>query len=403
MRRHPPDFDGELPLDSLRALAPTQIGNLLPAAVPIPVDSNMLLKNIAREVRDAPKPTHIRILAELGVLRLFAGSHVYDEMNEHLSEFMIGQGLDPSVAESIWRGGFLPAVRFVDTTQFPLSDPRVLAVRDRDTDDLPTAILACLLGIKALSEDHDLVDYGLATGRPWLDLVFAAERSAVGQTVTVGAAGGVALTGATIEQGFRGLRRMSSDPTGQKVLWGAAILVILGLIIYLINEPTRRWVAPRARALVSGLKDGGAWTLSGLVKVSVDLAEGRATLRAALVSHVEARDEVTQTARILAGSSRPLSTRDLAALLWNYQRVPAAALAKAGTLLRRNPAFVEVAPGCWELGSHRLTATGDTRSGNYAVSGRGIREHPFDQSPAPMLSSGDATTVDDWPRAMSEH
>lgn len=168
------------------------------------------------------------------------------------------------------------------------------------------------------------------------------------------------LTGATLEQGIRGLRRMSLDPTGQRILWGAAILLIVGLLVYLIHEPTRRWVAPRATALASGLKDGGKWTLSGLVNVSVDPAEGRATLRAALVSHVEARDEATQTARILAGSTGPLSTRDLAALLWNYQRVPASALAKAATLLRSNRAFVEVAPGRWELGRHRLPAARDT-------------------------------------------
>jgi predicted nucleic acid-binding protein len=154
----PPDGDDESPLDGLRTLAPAEIRNLLPTPVLIPVDSNMLLKNIARDVREAPKRTHIRVLAELGVLRLFAGYHVYDEMNEHLSEFMVGQGLDPSVAESIWLKDFLPCVRFVDTTQFPLTDPRVLAVRDRDADDAPTAILACLLGSNALSEDQDLVD-----------------------------------------------------------------------------------------------------------------------------------------------------------------------------------------------------------------------------------------------------
>ncbi len=398
----PHDLDGELPLDRLRTLAPTQVRNLLPTAVLIPVDSNMLLKNIARDVRDAPKRTHIRTLAKLGVLRLFAGSHVYDEMNKYLSEFMVARGLDPSVAETIWRQDFLPSVRFVDTTQFPLTDPRVLAVRDRDADDLPTAILACLLGTKALSEDQDLVDYGLATGRPWLDLIFAAEKTAIGQTVTVGAAGGVVLTGATLEEGIRGLRRMSADATGQKILWGAATLLIVGLLIYLIHEPTRRWVTPRARALASGLKDGGKWTLSGLVNVSVDLAEGRATLMAALVGHAEPRDEAAQTARILAGSTRPLSTRDLAALLWNYQRVPAAALAKAAILLRSNPAFVEVAPGYWELGLHRPTTTRDMRRGNNAVSGCGIHGHLFAPTPALVLPSSDAATVDDWPSAMSE-
>jgi predicted nucleic acid-binding protein len=61
-------------------------------------------------------------------------------------------------------------------------DPRIAAVLERDPDDAPTATLAILLGVQVLSEDTDLLDSGLASGRPWLEVVVASDHVTVGDS-----------------------------------------------------------------------------------------------------------------------------------------------------------------------------------------------------------------------------
>jgi len=64
--------------------------------------------------------------------------------------------------------------------------------------------------------------------------------------------------------------------------------------------------------------------------------------------------DLQRAARILSAEAGPLSTKQLARQLWNYQRVPAAVAAHLRERLKAYPAFVEVAADEWELGHRGL-------------------------------------------------
>src|SRR5262249_6124601 len=85
---------------------------------------------------------------------------------------------------SIWVRECLPRIGFVsmDASQLSALDPRIAAEVERDPGDAPTAALAILLGVMVLSEDADLLDPGLASGRPWLEVVVASKNVSIGNT-----------------------------------------------------------------------------------------------------------------------------------------------------------------------------------------------------------------------------
>ncbi len=177
---------------------PKSIVQLMPRIRPGPVDTNVLLKNIARDVRQWPNPTGMRLLGGSGALRLYAGAHVADEVEERLDSWMQDRGRDPVLGRLIWRKHYLPILLVVNTGTLGTDDPRVQAVLSRHPADAPTAALACVLGVRALSEDRDLVDYGLACGRPWREVIFAAGHVSFGETADFGVALGVSIGTQTV-------------------------------------------------------------------------------------------------------------------------------------------------------------------------------------------------------------
>jgi hypothetical protein len=260
------------------------------------------------------------------------------------------QGVNVEAARGIWRGQYLRLMRFVDSRELVPDDPRLRQLAERDPDDLPTAALACALGIQALSEDPDLVDYGLATGRPWLGLVFATENSFLGQSVTAGVAVGVNFSGVAVIEGARGVTAMARDPNGRWILMAVGLLVIGLAIVCVVHDPTRRWVGDHAKGVIASVKDGGGKAFTGYVGISLAWAEGRATIEAAVVRGKYASPHAILVSRMLATTPTPMSTRDVAGRLGNYERVPREVRMWTRQLLERHGAFVEVAEDRWQLG-----------------------------------------------------
>jgi hypothetical protein len=48
------------------------------------LDTNVLLKNIGRDVRDHPRPTRMRLITAIGAFRAYVGPHVVYEVEEHI-------------------------------------------------------------------------------------------------------------------------------------------------------------------------------------------------------------------------------------------------------------------------------------------------------------------------------
>ena len=75
MRREQPE---ETLLKMVRKAFPAQPHPCLPKIHFGVVDTNVILKNIAPDVRDHSRTTRMRILSETGAFRIYVGPHVID-------------------------------------------------------------------------------------------------------------------------------------------------------------------------------------------------------------------------------------------------------------------------------------------------------------------------------------
>jgi hypothetical protein len=121
--------------------------------------------------------------------------HVIEEVDQHLAERALEEGLDPPEVVGVWEELLRPHLRVVDLAVREHLDPRLRGVLADDPDDLPTAALALLVApAVVLSDDADLVDNGFA-GQAWWtqaagDVLIVAEAD--GQVVSVIGSGGLA-------------------------------------------------------------------------------------------------------------------------------------------------------------------------------------------------------------------
>jgi hypothetical protein len=198
------------------------------------VDANVLLKNISRDARQWPDTSLMLSLAQRGWYRVFAAEHVYGEVEDHLDCVIADSGRDVALARKIWTEQYLPRVRFVSIDPVGLSrfDARIAAVQHRDPDDAPTAALAILLGTRGLSEDLDLLDPGLATGRPWLQLVAASKDVTFGETANFGVVLTTTLSANSFGTLGQHLKPLTTTTPG-RVSMLLGLLVICAIAVFL--------------------------------------------------------------------------------------------------------------------------------------------------------------------------
>jgi len=134
------------------------ISFLLAEALPVVVDANILRNDIAYAVRHG-KRTVLVTATNARSLRLFCASHVYEEVERHADRWAEAMGLDPVEYRESWRQSYVPLLRRVSTDGMeamltPEEFTRIERLRvDRDVDDVPSAILALVIGAFFLSED----------------------------------------------------------------------------------------------------------------------------------------------------------------------------------------------------------------------------------------------------------
>src|SRR5207247_933568 len=74
---------------------PEGMAQVMPRIRCVPVDTNVLLKNMTRDVRQWPNPTGLRFLGESGTLSTYAAPHVGAEVDEKLDAWMRDRGAIP--------------------------------------------------------------------------------------------------------------------------------------------------------------------------------------------------------------------------------------------------------------------------------------------------------------------
>ncbi len=330
-------------------------GDFLPRIQFAPVDANVLLNNILRDARGWPRPTQMRSLAAGGMFRLFAADNVLGDVEEHLERVVTERGQDVALARSIWVRDYLPRIRFVsiDVRQLPGLDPRIAAVVERDPDDAPTAALAILLGVQVLSEDMDLLDPGLASGRPWLEVVVASKNVTVGDRANFGLA---LTTSLTIDSAGALARRVATiGATGPGRL---SLLLCLGVICVILvglvhSEPARRRTKAGLQLVWQHTAPVLALALREYAQAAQNRSTGMARLARAALSAPAELQELALASQLLASASAPMSSKELARQMWQYERVPQRAVDHVEALLRSSAMFVETRGVGWQLGRLR--------------------------------------------------
>lgn len=169
------------------------------------VDTGPLLNDVLRRARQ-DSITSLVHAARSPSARFFASTHVRDEVEHHLVRRARERGIAPERLIAFWTSEYLPVIRFVDAP-VELGAQAAASVGTRDPTDVPTAVLAQLVGADAvLAEDNDLIATGFAPDG-WLGIVLAVRDSVAFQSGLSAAVYGSSLlavgASATIEAGLR--------------------------------------------------------------------------------------------------------------------------------------------------------------------------------------------------------
>lgn len=152
---------------------------------PVVVDANVL-RNDLRYACENDRRTVLVTAANSGAIRLFAASHVLDELAEYGELWALeSDGVAPDELRTRWHSEYLPLIRVIEDRDLPrhLLDPseveRVQVLEEIDPDDVPSVTLALAIEAFYLSEDGPALRavYGGAVDRTahhaWLECLMA--------------------------------------------------------------------------------------------------------------------------------------------------------------------------------------------------------------------------------------
>jgi hypothetical protein len=182
---------------------------------PVVVDANILRNDIRRACRTGQR-TVLVTAANAGLIRLFCARHVHDEVIEHSGEWTATGPVTRNDFLRAWLLEYLPLIRVVAIGDEhlawlgPAERARVrhLAEPGQDHDDVPSAVLALLLGAFFLSGDGKPLravygDADLSGHRAWVDILKAGgDAGQLCKTLTL-AANLTALAGQGMASGAR--------------------------------------------------------------------------------------------------------------------------------------------------------------------------------------------------------
>lgn len=175
---HGPDEYGAFP----SAWRPGPLDHTVP---PVVIDANVL-RNDLRYACEKDRRTVLVTAANSGAIRLFAASHVLDELVEYAELWALeSAGVAPDQLKARWRSEYLPLIRVIEDRDLPqhLLDPgevaRVQTLEEVDPDDIPSVTLALAIEAFYLSEDGPALRavYGEKVDRTvhhgWLECLMA--------------------------------------------------------------------------------------------------------------------------------------------------------------------------------------------------------------------------------------
>jgi hypothetical protein len=320
------------------------------------VDANRLRNDIRRFCRTGQR-TVLVTAANAGCIRLFCAQHVYDEVIEHSGEWTTTGPVTRNDFLRAWLLQYLPLIRVVPVGQEQLAwlDPpelarvRRLAEPGQDPDDVPSAVLALLLGAFFPSGDRKPLRavYGgadLSAHEDWASILMAGGDAGELASLTL-AANLTALAG----QGVTGGARRIAAATSPWVLVAAA----LGAAWWYLSRPasTRQRVTSVAGSVLARTLDTIAVyrEVQDRFTSAAPKAPGWESLAASLAPEAVLGRACLHT--LARSASCDLSAAGLAAELPRLG--VAQGQAKVRQVLRGGP-FTEVWRGRWQAGHAAL-------------------------------------------------
>lgn len=204
------------------------------------VDTNVLRQTVLRTVKRPDAPNRLWMGAQAQWLVLLTTPHVHEEMDEHLSEFAAKERVDESAFASVWND-VRARLRIVDVADLlPLlaTNPLLAEVAANDSDDVPLAALAILLGVRALSADTDLA--GASVGERWLKHAVAISDAGRGDAAILVASTASVGSIAGVYSGGRWVHSTAVRKVGPATANLAVALVIVAALWWLSDGARRR-------------------------------------------------------------------------------------------------------------------------------------------------------------------
>lgn len=279
------------------------------------------------------EPLLFHLARQPALVNLYATCSVCEEVEQHLPRAASDSRLAVSAVEAVWREKLRPLVSFVGIDTLPAHDRRVTRLAQKDPDDVPTGLLAELLGpCLVFSSDPHLIEVGIAR-KDWGNLLVQAREV------------GIYQAGAPI------------------TVLGTFVACALGVELgNLVLEAARRWPFP---TLLAGLGSGyflyAYWQSDrgvnhrrearslavdlgrGLSEFLVRVEDARALLEGAAFVPEGEPTPLSGVARVVAAAPRPLRPGEIAPSVgFSAQRV---------TNLLQNPIFHRTSQGHYLLGA----------------------------------------------------
>jgi hypothetical protein len=185
--------------DAFPASSRARIGLGSSGVEPVAVDANRLRHDVLYACRNNRRTVLVNA-ANMGAIRLFCASHVVEEVAEHAQRWA-KESKDVSYAtfRAWWTAEYVPVIREVRDQDLvrslldPVEIKRIEELQATDRDDVPSAILALVLGAFFLSEDGPAVravygpDVDLADHRAWVEVLKAGGDAAALSELVFGA------------------------------------------------------------------------------------------------------------------------------------------------------------------------------------------------------------------------
>lgn len=315
----------------------------------IVLDTNIILNELNR-ICLKREPTTLISEAKSDFVRLFVSSCVYDEVLEKIPDYAKRRHGDSEQYRMVWEE-YKKNLYVIDPGN--LTSEKIKLLKNRDSDDVPTAQLIELIApTLALSDDKDLNGY--AQQGKWLPYVLntrsVVEKDVMNIIFTIGA--GTVIVG--LKDGLSCIFNLISSlfkRTPKHVLYA----LVLFSVPFILSKKSRKWIKNKIENILSSDIKDIQKGLKPLLNMSLEKiqkwTEAEKYINSGKPEHSAILSLKGYAIRILAHSYCPLTSEEIlnGATQLGYRPRGNKSDQYLRRILRKEPIFTEEEKGRWKL------------------------------------------------------